>query len=173
MCHWLGCELIFQLNFPSKTILCNLIEFSIIKILKTLGLKISKSSSINLANWGLPNNTKIVPFFFNFYFKFECNYYEIFVQYSITSPLNVKTLCNQLNALVFIKGFPKVPKAWQGVLWFGRFQYDKTNKWPFLINRYRFYLHLLYPNFQYHEISIKFVRKSKNNISVQNLWDSK
>jgi hypothetical protein len=24
-----------------------------------------------------------------------------------------------------IKGFPTVPKAWQGLLWFGRFQHDK------------------------------------------------
>jgi hypothetical protein len=32
------------------------------------------------------------------------------------------------GALVFIKDFPKVPRAWQGVLWFGRSQHDKTNK---------------------------------------------
>ncbi len=67
MCNWLKCELVTQLNFHFKIIICNLIEIFIIKnllknsisLLCTWGLKISKSPSINSTHWG--HSKKLYP----------------------------------------------------------------------------------------------------------------
>jgi hypothetical protein len=37
---------------------------------------------------------------------------------------------------VIIEAFPKVPRVWQEVMWFGRFQRDKQNKQPYFIDKY-------------------------------------
>ncbi len=49
----------------------------------------------------------------------------------------IETLWNQLGALLFIKGFPTVLRAWQEAFWF---QFDKqtkhTNKQPSFVDRW-------------------------------------
>jgi hypothetical protein len=64
MCHWPKCELIIQLIFPSKIILCNLIKFSMIKVTQNLRFKNFQITLIKSSHWGLPNNTKSMPILF-------------------------------------------------------------------------------------------------------------
>lgn len=60
LCHQSKCELVTQLSFISKTIICNLIEFPMIqnptiKIQFLPHLRSSKSPSLNHTNWRLLN----------------------------------------------------------------------------------------------------------------------
>jgi len=55
-----------------------------------------------------PNSLIIFSFDLN---DFLAKKKEKVVQYSITSPLVVKTLWAQLGALLLIKGFPTIPKV--------------------------------------------------------------
>jgi hypothetical protein len=50
--------------------------------------------------------------------------FEIFYDFS-----TIKTLQNQLDALLLIEVFPTIPRIQrQEVIWFGRSQHDKQNK---------------------------------------------
>jgi hypothetical protein len=79
----------------------------------TLGLKISKSPSLNSTQWTLSNNTNSMPKFpyiFKFKFKWIFNEkYSIFNNFSILFQNINET---KVDAPTFIKGFPTIPRMW-------------------------------------------------------------
>jgi hypothetical protein len=46
---------------------------------------------------------------------------------SMSSTPYLQTVSNQVGAPLFIESFPKIPRAWHEMPWFGRSQSDKTN----------------------------------------------
>jgi hypothetical protein len=98
-------------------------HYSKLKISPMLSLKIMKSPPRNPIHQELSNSTKSFLNFINLkkiYISIFCS----ILNKSFTIGLNIT---KDLDAHVFIKGFPMVPRAQWRVLWFGRSQCDKQN----------------------------------------------
>ncbi len=149
LCLWFKCEQITQLNFPSKTIFYNLIEFPMtkklfkIQYISHLRLNFEQFFFINpYLMEACSNNIKIVlKFSYNYWFLFNYNFSGQFVPHSITSPWEAQTLWNQLGAPLLIEVFLKILKSaikgvmvWKISTWQTNKTY-KTNKQPSLLDK--------------------------------------
>jgi hypothetical protein len=130
--------------FPSKIIFCTLIGFpmtnySKFNISHILGLKISKSLSLNPTHWGLSTISRVHPNFPIIILLFKWIWSLNFVHYLMSSPLYVDTLWNQLSAPLLIKGrqYQKHNKGRHGLGNLNMIDKTKQNKKNYISYIYR------------------------------------
>ncbi len=99
-------------------------------ISRTLGLKISKSLSLNPTHWDLFNNIKSASKFpYNFLFWFKWIFSEKVIQYSITfSNYRLKHYETNSMQIYSSRAFHLIPRVQQEVLWYGRSRPNKQNR---------------------------------------------
>ncbi len=112
---------------------CHQIKFFCFQNLRSKSLKFSKSPPLNPIQWELSNNTKSSPKFsynFEFWFRWIFSGFFFWFQYSITSPLWVKTLWNNSIHPLHTECFPMVPRVARGIMVreMSMWQTSKTNK---------------------------------------------